>query len=247
MIKVLHRIVPRSANEARVIKAVELASKILSDQLKLVNLTLQVQRQTGWGGSRAFHAGMYVDSKKLIKINLRNLQGTDIKTIMEVLGHEFRHALQHSKQWLVNRRWNGPEVNHHNMTFRDASFSGRTLAGYWNKPEERDARANEEAYAALVLNHPDFKSFTGLKFDGIKPQRPDYEKSYEAIGYTLEDGKKYIQLFRKKDHSLWWMDIRTLNGLSWTKKWQKIAWQNEDKMREFKYVMVDVTKDELFC
>jgi len=153
-----HRINCRDSNEAEIVRACEIGFKILCEVLNLDGLTLQVQRQAGWAGSDAHHAGMFTH-KGEVKINLRNLGGCSVRLIMGVLGHEMRHAYQHSQGWLKNGyKWhnlNGPLRQHHDKRYQE----------YLNRPQEIDARMFQNAYAEMIMLDPRFREYFGIVYE----------------------------------------------------------------------------------
>lgn len=143
-----HKIKARNDHEQRAVDLIEQGSVILANHLD-VNVMVRVERMNGWGSSDAYHSGLYRCrhlTKKgmmepMIKINLRNLYGSSIKGILEVLGHEFRHAVQ-DQHGICDKDIS--EVDMHKKAF--------WTVGYWNKSVEKDARKYQKAYRDIILN-----------------------------------------------------------------------------------------------
>jgi len=214
----LHRISARNPIEIRQIRAIEVAADILEGVLGLQDrgLSLQVQRQTGWAGADAWHAGLYVyasskkDKEKLIKINLRNLGGASLAMIIEVLGHEFRHAFQHAtglqKVSSYHLKWCG-EIYNDQVLGVDADYYRK----WFHNPAEIDARMFQKPYAEIVFNHPKFAEFVpylGESF-GEVPLRESREANYKATGFSKEE----VQLvcFREDKQNTYWFSLSQLN------------------------------------
>lgn len=244
--KTNHRFNTRNKVEERQVKAIEVASNILEEILNLKerNLTLQAQRQTGWAGADAFHSGMYVNDESLIKINFRNLEGATLSTIIEVLGHEFRHSVQYTSGLLKGwHNWTGPTLSD-KIDGQDSRF-GR----YWNMPWEIDARAHQKTYAELVFSDARFAEFIPYlqEFTGKKPQKVDYEATYALIPFDKEG----IQIFtmRATPGVKYWMHTSQLPKCKkWTNKFVKQAFAEYRELmatQVLQEVMVEITIDDL--
>lgn len=238
-----HRFSPRDKKEVLQVQAIECAAKILSRLLD-VDIVLQAQRQPGWAGSDAFHAGMYVDNDKLIKINFRNLQGVSLGKIIEVLGHEFRHAVQYKlgmqHDW---KGWLGGEVV---QTSYIASGYSTKYRAYLNRPQEIDARNYQGLYAQMVFNDEEFSSFIdqiGMVI-GEQMMKSDKELTIRGLGYTDYDN---IQLFRDREDNIYWAHISQISGAKkWTKSVCKQAWASDWlTTQKWEPIMVPVTIEDL--
>ncbi len=241
-----HKFNTRNQVEVRQVKAIEVASNILEDLLNLKHrgLTLQAQRQAGWAGSNAWHSGMYVNNESLIKVNFRNLTGATLEQIIEVLGHEFRHAVQYSTGLLRGyQNWTGPALSN-KIDGRDSRF-GR----YWNMPWEIDARAHQKVYAQMVFNDPRFAEFIPYlqEFTGKKPQKVNQDATYALIPFDKEG----IQMFtlRSTPKVTYWMHISQIPKCKkWTNKFVKLAFAEYRELmvsQVLHEVMVDITVDDL--
>lgn len=230
-----HRFSPQNAQEERLLKAIEAAAIILEDRLNLKdrNLTLQAQRQAGWAGADAFHAGMYQDEERLIKINFRNLYGAKLSTIITVLAHEFRHSVQYATSIYDGYRWNNQII-----VERD----------YFNKPQEIDARQFQDQYAQIVFNDARWAEFVNdLDLTtGQTIYKCDWTATYAQTGFDREG----IKLFRLKNEpeKTFWMHHSQIGEKKWTKKLQQSVFEDyldALKTQELVKVMTPVTIDDL--
>ena len=241
--KTAHRFNPRTATESLQVKAIEVASEILCEALG-VDITIQAQRQPGWAGTDAFHAGMYchegsgkTDIPQLIKINFRNLTGSSTRTVLTVLGHEFRHAWQRqvgkcydtTNRW--SQKWIGPV---HPL---DAKPSHRNQS-YWNRPNEVDARAFQRQYADLVIAHPKFAPFLeSLNIEGEVPRKRDMDATYAKYGITREE----TQLFAPSKELTCYVTLSQIGAKKFTSKVCRSVWTDHRELmmsQPFEYVMV---------
>lgn len=237
--KTLHRIRPRDKLEVLQIRALEVASEILCEYLK-VDVILQAQRQAGWCGSDTFHSGMYSSGDRLIKINFRNLEGSSTKSVLTILGHEFRHAFQFQHGLYVNRKWLGekfqPSFFHHNKRY----------AAYLNEPIEIDARAYQEIYANIVLNDIRFSNFkNALNIPGNIPLRKDIEATYRLIGFEPYDPRIQFFIIGNKTY---WLSSEQVHIKKWSKRYiQKAFAEHKELMLEqpVNYVMVPIDITDL--
>jgi hypothetical protein len=205
-----HKFATRNDTEVSCVKMIENAGTILADLLN-VTVSLRMERMAGWGGSDAFHAGSYNRRTKLVKVNYRNLQGQTFDRILEVLSHEFRHAVQ-DQHGTVDT-----------IPDTDFSMSPRRLSTsfikYLNKANEKDARAYQEVYAKMVRadsrwTHEDTMS---SRVEG-ELWTDDYQATYEALGLNGDD----IQIFADREGNKYWFSI---NDVPKAKKFTKAVGQ----------------------
>lgn len=206
-----HKFKPRNEKENAIVSAVENAAEILCDVLN-VDITLRIERMNGWAWADAFHAGKWIASRRMVKINMRNLYGVSLDTILIVLGHEFRHAVQ----------------TIHGVCddiADDRSYPGyRVSKSYWNDPEEKDARKYERAYAAIATGHELFRYKEHLEnvVPGEPIRIPDRSASLAQLGVPVN----FVAIFRDKDDRLYWFDLRRVaeNPKRWTKSVYQKVW-----------------------
>ena len=236
-----HRINPRNDLERMQVRAIEVASEILCEALG-VEITLQAQRQPGWAGSDAFHCGMYVYRDKhgkidnTLKINFRNLTGSSTRTVLMVLGHEFRHAVQHQKEGFYDktrfsRQWIGPA---HPLDAKP----NHARQSYWNDPCEIDARAFQGQYADLVINHPKFAEFKdSLNIEGNVPMKKDMDATYAKYGITRAE----TQLFAPSKELTCYVTLSQIGAKKFSPKVCRSVWSDHRELmmsQPFEYVMV---------
>lgn len=190
-----HKFKTRDATEDACVAMIENASHILSDLLN-VSFKLRMERMAGWGGSDAVHAGSYAPRTKLLKINYRNLQGQTFDRILEVLGHEVRHAVQSQHKTIDDI----PDTNFSQLNRRLSP----SFIRYLNKPVEKDARKYQGVYADMVRKDPRWthEDTMTTQVDGQLLVN-DYQATYEAMGVDGDD----IQIFVNKDNNKFWFNI----------------------------------------
>jgi len=130
--------------------AVELLTKAYNYLEKKLNTTtnLVFSRECSYGHD-SFHAGFYCDSNdKEVRINFRNLYGHSIATMIKVLGHEMRHAVQYKKGMLSDYAGvRGRKIRNTN-DYTSGIWNGkREFVRYIDAPWEIDARKYESQYA----------------------------------------------------------------------------------------------------
>ncbi len=237
-----HRFLPRNDQEIQMVKAIELASEILEEKLN-VKIVLQAQRQPGWAGADAFHAGMYVSEDRMIKINFRNLTGASAKIVLGVLGHEFRHAVQYQHGMKSGRVWNGPNVE--NMAMNTSS----RFARYYNQPHEVDARMYQDVYANMVISDPRFSEMINLlNVPGEPMMKQDRDATYKMLGFTGREDPD-MKIFRMNDGTFGHLRLSEVypNKKRWTNPLaQKALKEFTDKIHanKFEFLMVPVTLDD---
>lgn len=237
-----HRFAARNEQELKMVRAIELASEILEDRLN-VKIVLQAQRQPGWAGADAFHAGMYVSEERLVKINFRNLTGCSAKTVLTVLGHEFRHAVQYQHGLMERGVWRGPKTD-----TAEFQYNGR-FSRYYNRPQEVDARMYQEPYANLVLEDSRFSLMAqDLNVPGDVMMKRDYEATFRKLGFAgIEDPDR--QTFNLGDGRFSCLRLSEVfpNKKKWTKALAQRVFREHRELLErnvFEYIMVPVTIDD---
>ena len=231
-----HKFLPRNKREVSVLELVEAASQVLESSLNLKNITVRVERMAGWAGADACYAGRWMHNG-MVKINFRNLYGATYRQVLEVVGHEFRHAVQ----------------TQHNLLDKDipdTDWAGRDNR-YMNRPVEKDARKYQSVYAQLVIDNDYFKA--ACKFfnadeivDGEAPTLPDYNASYAAIGRTRET----TRLFADREKNLFWFGLEQVRGKKWTPKLVKSVWVDyrDDVIKQpFNVLRRPATINDLVC
>jgi len=139
-------LITRNRQEEVAVELLTKAHKYLEEKLG-TSTNLVFSRECSYGHD-SFHAGFYRNDDKQIRINFRNLYGASINTMMQVLGHEFRHAVQHKEGMLAHI----PGTRGRNLKNTTDYISGiwngeRKFVRYCDAPWEIDARAYEKVYA----------------------------------------------------------------------------------------------------
>ena len=139
----------RNATEEQAIEVMTRCFAYLQGKLK-TKAKLEFGRTAIWGKD-AFHAGLYTHGEQQVILNFRNLYGFDFDTLLQVLAHEMRHAVQDAKGWFDN-----PNKQSYFMGYTQRRSGGKR-SGYWkgeyvgycayeDLPWEQDARAYEQTY-----------------------------------------------------------------------------------------------------
>lgn len=145
--------------------------------------------RTAFWGKDAFHSGVYVHRQRkqnhYVCLNFRNLYGFDFKTILEVLGHEMRHAYQDKQGW-----FDAPE---NSFGRRIQQKMGGVESGWWKNeyisrvaykdlPWEIDAREYQGKYAQLCIDAGVItEEELELKLQGDKTQKPLERETFKWI------------------------------------------------------------------
>ena len=186
-------IIPRNKTEIMFIDTIKKAHEFLNDKLNL-DTKLDIERVCYWGRD-AFHSGTYQQSTNTVCVNFRNLYGFSLKTVLTVLGHEFRHGFQAEKGWITFRE--GYQVK------RNAR--GRIESGTWkgdyikwveyNKlPWEIDAIKFEKKYAEYFCKSGLVsKQKLNTRLDGDKTFKPLIQETYKEISDKF--GRNNVQFF----------------------------------------------------
>lgn len=233
--KIDHKFIPRDEGELTIVKAIENGSQILCDILN-VDVAIRVERQKGWARSIAYYAGLWNPARRMIKINLRNLYGVSLEKILEVLGHEFRHAVQTAHGVCDDL----PNVS--------LPLYLKYRSCYLNRPIEKDARKYQKAYRDMIVNHEEFRFKEHLSdvVPGESIRLPDHDASIEKLGIP----KELVQIFQENDGTLFWFDLRDITGKPkrWTKSVARKVWaDHHEQLRKQKFETIyrDVTIDDL--
>jgi hypothetical protein len=99
--------------------------------------------------------GMYNEKYNIIFINLYNLKGQNILRSIEVLAHEFRHAVQFKNKWLKG----GTPKKDYSGYWKGKKYN----VGYYDSPWEIDARKYEDIYAKSAIDSLNLKRKSNIK------------------------------------------------------------------------------------
>ena len=166
-----HKIRVRNKREQDLLDMIEEAANLLATELDLHDFvdSVRVERQTGWGGGDTFYAGKWMPSKKMVKVNLRNMIGCTYETVLGVLCHEMRHAYQWKTEMFTKIRWNFRTGSHHDR--------------YLDLPWEIDARNYAEVYVESLADRFNLtKKVSGetMKVWDDKGQRKSIAKKHKV-------------------------------------------------------------------
>ena len=142
-------LITRNEEEQLFIDCITKGHKFLNEKLGL-NSKLEFGRTAVWG-KNAHHAGLYFHQTNEVLLNFRNLYGHNMRTFLEVLGHEVRHAYQKQQGWFGD---NPPTSQGYGKSrYEYGMWCGKRIgAKYESLPWEIDARKYEKVYAQLIIN-----------------------------------------------------------------------------------------------
>ena len=185
-------IIPRNKTEIMFIDTIKKAHEFLNDKLNL-DTKLDIERVCYWGKD-AFHSGCYYGGNNAVVINFRNLYGFSLKTVLTVLGHEFRHAYQQDKGWIIDDGFKSKNSSKGHI--ESGTWKGNYIkwVEYKKLPWEIDARKFEEKYAEYffksnLIKKKDLK----IKLDGDKTFKPLIDETEEEINNKF--GQENVQFF----------------------------------------------------
>lgn len=229
------------------IQALEVATVILERALS-VEVVLQAQRQVGWAGNDAWHCGAYLPEQRLVKINFRNLEGATSQRVLQVLGHEMRHAFQYQHGLMNARhRWEGlPQV------LSASESADARYRRYFNRPWEVDARRHQSGYADLVIQHADFMDHkNALDVDGAVPLKRDHVATYAALGFAYPNDEVNVFRLSKNSDTSYWMHISQIDGAKkWTPRIVRKAFEEYRQVmssQPIAWVMVPIDLEDMVC
>tara|TARA_R100001440_G_scaffold50240_1_gene70205 strand:+ start:188 stop:1129 length:942 start_codon:yes stop_codon:yes gene_type:complete len=185
-------IIPRNETEIMFIKNIEKAHEFLNKKLNL-NTKLDIERVCYWGKD-AFHSGTYHQSLNRVRVNFRNLYGFNLKTVLTVLGHEFRHGYQAKQGWIDNKEH--LVKSNSNGRIESGTWKGENIS--WTKykelPWEIDARNFENQYAEFCFKSGLItKANLETRLEGDKTFKPLIQETYAE--YIKKFGSNNIQFF----------------------------------------------------
>jgi hypothetical protein len=139
----------RNSNEQQVVDIMTRCHDWLANELDITS-KIEFGRTCHWGKD-AFHAGLWYNHSKQSVLNFRNLYGSNMYTMLKIVAHEARHAVQYETGLLNEQRRDNKMT--HNGRWESGIWEGKAWSGaYKDAPWEIDARAHEECYAQLVID-----------------------------------------------------------------------------------------------
>jgi hypothetical protein len=236
-------LVIRNNEEKMAVECVTKAHKWFNEKFNLqTNLTFS--REVNWGKD-AIHAGYYANQNKEVRINIRNLYGHSIKTILEVLGHEIRHAIQYDNNWIETSR----SSKHSSSGYESGKWKGNVYWGkYLTAPWEIDARKYEKQYAKMVIKELGLDEESKIKLPygtmSVKLKEETQQK------FLSKNKNKDIRLFQSYDskrksnsNGFCWLDLKQTNYTEWTKQNLSNAFNDYYDLMQSQYVPYE-TKEE---
>jgi hypothetical protein len=185
-------IIVRNEIEEKFVKNIRLAHEFLNNKLNL-DTNLDIERVCYWGKD-AFHSGTYQQSKDIVCLNFRNLYGFDFKTLLVVLGHEFRHALQANNGWITTSKYSVKRNS--NGRIESGTWKGKHIS--WTKykdlPWEIDARKYENQYAEMVVKEKIIsKKDLSIHLTGNKTYKPLVDET--IYDFYAKNKDQNVQIF----------------------------------------------------
>ena len=182
-------LITRNRQEEVAVELLTKAHKYLENKLG-TSTNLVFARECSYGHD-SFHAGFYRNDDKQVRINFRNLYGSSIDTIIEVLGHEIRHAVQHKEGMLAHV----PGARHRNLKGINDYISGiwngeRMFVPYIKAPWEIDARKYEREYADEAIKALGIQDEVKI----ILPMGKQTKKDEQATLNIIKSKGKYTLL-----------------------------------------------------
>jgi hypothetical protein len=182
-----HKIRVRNKREQDLLDMIEEAATLLATELDLHEFvdSVRVERQTGWGGVDTFYAGKWIPSKKMVKVNLRNMTGASYERVLTVLCHEMRHAYQWKTEMFAGIR---------------RKFRGTHSDRYLDLPWEIDAREYAEVYVESMADR--FNLSKKVSGDTMKVWDADSQRAVIATKHKVETHEVLFQINRKLQNSI---------------------------------------------
>lgn len=235
-------IIPRNKTEIMFIENIKKAHEFLNKKLDL-NTKLDIERVCYWGRD-AFHSGSYNQSKDRVRINFRNLYGFNLKTVLTVLGHEFRHGYQANEGWIDDNKYYVKRNS--NGRIESGTWKGDNIS--WTKykdlPWEIDARNFENKYAEFCFKSGLItKANLETRLEGDKTFKPLIQETYHE--YHNKFGRNNIQFFthyletkeqaqvkRVKENSKLKDELQNLGAVIENNKVNYVNVKNKDKVNK---------------
>ena len=185
---------PRNKTEERIISICTRAHDALADYIGVAS-TQEFGRTAYWG-EQANHVGLWYQHSKQSVVNFRLLYGENVKTMLEIIGHELRHAEQYKKGYM-DAPWGGFGRNRqsiHGGKWEEGYWKGERYSGPYNEaPWEIDARKAEKEYASMMI---DMASISPEELDLTLPgQRTTYYNEEQKKAEFEKNCKEAVQWY----------------------------------------------------
>ena len=186
---------PKNKTETQIIDICTRAHDWLAKELGVEST--QVFGRTAYWGRDAFHGGLWINQNKHSVLNFRNLYGENVRNMLEIIGHELRHALQYQKGWLKDNPYaNNKSI--HAGSWEEGEWMGKDFTGaYRDAPWEIDAKKYQKKYAQMII---DSGVVTAKELDVRLPgERIKYYNEYEKKTQLEEKLNTRIHWFKAAD------------------------------------------------
>ena len=211
----------RNDNEQQIVDIITRCHDWLANELDIES-NMEFGRTCNWGRD-AFHAGLWYDDTKQSVLNFRNLYGHTVRTMLQTVGHEARHAVQGKEGMFTTNDKYRKVKSLHDGRWESGMWNGEYWSGsYMDAPWEIDARTYENRYAQLVIDA------------GIVTE----EELAIRLGFKDGEDKQYIKLEQEtKDQ------IKEIYGkVSFWKVAVQTKEEDDDNVRLFDSLVSKVAK-----
>ncbi len=172
-------LITRNRQEEVAVELLTKAHKYLEDKLG-TSTDLVFSRECSYGHD-SFHAGFYRNDDKQVRINFRNLYGSSIATMIEVLGHEMRHAVQYAKGMLQETGGRYRKISK-TTDYDSGIWNGERLyVRYIDAPWEVDARKYQSEYANEAIKALGIEEEVKIVLPMGKRTNKDKKATYDMI------------------------------------------------------------------
>jgi hypothetical protein len=235
-------LVIRNERERQIVECCKATHAWMNEHFGL-ETKLVFSRECNWGKD-AFHAGLYVSCANEIWLNFRNLYGSNLKTILTVLGHEMRHAVQYSTGKLSNS-WSRKTIGSGPDKWISGVWEGKQMfVQYKNAPWEIDAREHEEEYAILAtaalgftkeldLDLPMGTQTTKLVDETMSAFRKANPGAIICRAYLARHGKSNSAGFC-------WIKLDQTHYTAWDKSTKREVWNDYYDLMQSQFVPYEV-------
>jgi hypothetical protein len=184
---------PRNKTEKQIIEICTRAHNWLAKELD-VDSSQEFGRTALWGKD-AFHGGLWISGKKQSVLNFRNLYGENVKTMLNIVSHELRHAYQYANGMMRDDNIGRSKGGMHVGVWECGYWNDKYYSGvYREAPWEIDARAHEETYTQMII---DSGVVSAKELDIILPgARTTYYNESEKQEQFSNNSKERIHWFK---------------------------------------------------
>jgi hypothetical protein len=239
-------LVIRNKEEKLAVECVTKAHKWLNQKFGL-DTKLTFSREVNWGKD-TWYAGFYSHSDKEVRINIRNLYGNNIQTVLDVLGHEIRHAVQYDKKMLLDF---GKKGKIHNGSYESGTWKNQKYWGkYWDAPWEVDARNYQSKYSNMAIKELGLENDckVELPYGSVTVKlREETEQAFlnKNKGKNIQLLRAYDDKWKSNPDGFWWLDLKQTGFKQWNRETINEAYKIHLDLMKSQYVPYE-TKEEAF-